>query len=164
MGEVSRLAQAAPVLLLIASISGCSIGGPSTFTLNSASVDESYVCPTSASDLAYTLHATIGVQNGTASTVTIRSVAVVMILASVKGGWLEHVGDRYGAGGVTVSPNRVAAGSTTSLIVTFPSTCTNGKVPNSGASYGDYSVAFTLFTSSGTHTIVSQNRHRIVAA
>src|ERR1700687_6287009 len=115
MGEVSRLAKTAPLLLLIAIVSGCSIGGPSTFTLNSASVDESYVCPTSASDLAYTLHATIGVQNGTASTVTIRPVAVVMILASVKGGWLEHVGDRYGAGGVTVSPNRVAAGSTTSL-------------------------------------------------
>ena len=102
MGEVSRLAKAAPVLLLIASVSGCSIGGPSTFVLNSASVDESYICPTAASDLAYTLHATIGVQNGTASTVTIRSVAVVMILASVKGGWLENVGDRYGARGVTV--------------------------------------------------------------
>jgi hypothetical protein len=152
------------LVLLIAIVSGCSIGGPSSFTLNSASVDESYICPTSANDLAYTLHATIGVQNGTSSTVMIRSVAVVMILASVKGGWLEHVGDRYGANGVTVSPDRVAAGSSTSLIVTFPSTCTNGKVPSSGASYGDYSVAFTLFTSSGTHTILSQNRHRIVAA
>jgi hypothetical protein len=164
MGELSRLAKRAPLLLLIATVSGCSIGGPSTFTLNSASVDESYVCPTSANDLAYTLHATIGVQNGTSSTVTIRSVAVVMILASVKGGWLEHVGDRYGANGVTVSPDRVGAGSSTSLTVTFPSTCTNGKVPSSGSSYGDYSVSFTLFTSSGTHTILSQNRHRIVAA
>jgi len=164
MGEVSRLAKTAPLLLLIAIVIGCSIGGPSTFVLNNASVDESYVCPTSANDLAYTLHATIGVQNGTSSTVTIKSVAVVMILASVKGGWLEHVGDRYGARGVTVSPDRVGAGSSASLIVTFPSTCTNGKVPNSGASYGDYSVAFTLFTSSGTLTILSQNRHRIVAA
>jgi hypothetical protein len=164
MGEVSRLAKAAPVLLLIAMVNGCSIGGPSTFVLNSASVDESFVCPTSANDLAYTLHATIGVQNGTSSTVTIRSVAAVMILASVKGGWLEHVGDRYGANGVKVSPDRVGAGSSTSLNVSVPSTCTNGKVPSAGASYADYSVAFTLFTSSGTHTIVSQNRHRIVAA
>jgi hypothetical protein len=48
--------------------------------------------------------------------------------------------------------------------VTFPSTCTNGKVPNAGASYADYSVSFTLFTSAGTQTIVSQNHHRIVAA
>ena len=164
MGEVSRVAKTAPLLLLIAVVSGCSIGGPSTFTLSSASVDESYVCPTSANDLAYKLHATIDVQNGTSSTVTIRSVAVVMILASVKGGWLERVGDRYGANGVTVSPDRVGPGSSTSLAVTFPSTCTNGKVPNAGASYADYSVSFTLFTSSGTHTIVSQNRHRIVAA
>ena len=51
-----------------------------------------------------------------------------------------------------------------SLIVSVPSTCTNGKVPNAGASYGDYSVAFTVVTSSGTQTIQSQNRHRIVAA
>ena len=164
MGEVSRLAKTAPLLLLIAIVSGCSIGGPSTFTLNSASVDESYVCPTSANDLAYTLHATIGVHNGTSSVVTIRSVAVVMTLASVKGGWLEHVGAKYDAGGVTVSPGTVGAGSTASLIVSVPSTCTNGKLPSSGASYGDYSVAFTVVTSSGTQTIQSQNRHRIVAA
>jgi hypothetical protein len=164
MGEVSRLAKTAPLLLLVAIVSACSIGGPSTFTLNSASVDESFICPTSANDLAYTLHATIGVQNGTSSTVTIRSVAVVMTLASVKGGWLEHVGNKYDASGVTVSADAVGAGSTALLKLTFPSTCTNGKVPNAGASYGDYSVAFTVVTSSGTHTILSQNRHRIVAA
>ena len=91
MGELSRLAKTALPLLLIAVVGGCSIGGPSTFILNSASVDESYVCPTSANDLPYTLHAAIGVQNGTTSTVTIRSVAVVMILASVKGGWLSLI-------------------------------------------------------------------------
>jgi hypothetical protein len=58
----------------------------------------------------------------------------------------------------------VSAGSMSSLTVSIPSTCTNGKVPSSGSSYADYSVAFTLFTSSGRHTISSQNRHRIVAA
>jgi hypothetical protein len=164
MGEVSLLAKTAPLLLLIAIVSGCSIGGPSTFTLNSASVDDSYICPTSANDLAYTLHATIGVENGTSSTVTIKSVAVVMTVASVKGGWLEHVGDKYDASGVTVSADAVGAGSTALLKVSFPSKCTNGKVPSAGASYGEYSVAFTVVTSSGTHTILSQNRHRIVAA
>lgn len=154
----------APLLLLIAIVGGCAIGGPSTFTLSSASVDESYVCPTAASNLAYTIHATIDVRNATSSTVTIRSVAVVMTLAQVKGGWLEHLGDRYDAGGVTVSPDTVGAGSTTSLKVSIPSACTNGKVPSSGSSYGDYSVAFTVVTSAGAHTILSQNRHRIVAA
>ena len=136
MGEVSRLAKTAPLLLVIAIVGACSIGGPSTFTLNSASVDDSYICPTSANDLAYTLHATIGVENGTSSTVTIRSVAVVMTLASVKGGWLEHVGDKYDASGVTVSADSVGAGSTALLKLSFPSTCTNSKVPSSGASYG----------------------------
>ncbi len=164
MGGVSRLAKVALLLLFMAVAGGCSIGGPSNFILSSASVDESYVCPTSANDLSYTIHARIGVQNGTSSAVTIRSVAVVMTLAAVKGGWLEHVGDRYDAGGVTVSPVTVRAGSSASLKLNIPSACTNGKVPSAGASYGEYSVAFTVVTSSGTHTIQSQNRHRIVAA
>jgi hypothetical protein len=164
MGEVSRRAKVAPLLALLAIAGGCSVGGPSTFSLNSASVDESYICPTSASNLSYTLHATIDVRNGTSGSVTIRSVAVVMTLASVKGGWLEHVGDKYDAGGVAVSPDTVGAGNTASLNLSIPSACTNGKVPSSGSSYGEYSVAFTVVTSAGTHTIVSQNRHRIVAA
>ena len=163
MGEVSGPARLAPLLLIVI-LSSCAIGGPSTFTLNSASVDETYVCPTSASDLSYTIHATIDVSNGTSTNVTIRSVAVVMTLAAVKGGWLERVGEKYDATGVTVSPDTVGAGSSASLKVSIPSACTNGKVPSSGSSYADYSVAFTVFTSSGTHTIVSQNRHRIVAA
>ena len=164
MGEVSRRAKVAPLLALSALVSGCTIGAPSTFTLTSASVDQSYVCPTSANDLSYTIHATIDVRNGTSNSVTIRSVGVVMTVAAVKGGWLEHVGDKYDASGVTVSPETVSAGSTATLNVTIPSTCTNGKVPSSGSSYGEYAVAFTVVTSSGTHTISSQNRHRIVAA
>jgi hypothetical protein len=164
MGEVSRRLKVAPLLALLAIVTGCSVGAPSTFALNNASVDESYVCPTSANNLSYTVHATIDVRNGTSSSVTVRSVAVVMTLASVKGGWLEHVGDKYDPSGVTVSPETVSAGSTASLSLSIPSACTNGKLPSSGSSYGEYSVAFTVVTSSGTHTILSQNRHRIVAA
>jgi hypothetical protein len=164
MGEVSRRAKVAPVLALLAIVAGCSVGTPSTFTLTSASVDESYVCPTSASDLSYTIHATIDVRNGTSSSVTIRSVAVVMTLAAVKGGWLEHIGNKYDAAGVSVSPETVSGDSSASLNLRIPSTCTNGKIPSSGSSYGEYSVVFTVVTSSGTHTISSQNRHRIVAA
>ena len=164
MGEIAERAKMAPLLLVVGVAGGCSIGAPSTFTLNSASVDESYICPTSANDLSYTIHATLGVHNGTSAGVTIRSIAVVMTLASVKGGWLEHVGDTYEAAGVTVSPDTVNAGSDASLKLKIPSTCTNGRLPNAGSSYGEYSVAFTVVTSSGTHTIQSQNRHRIVAA
>ncbi len=164
MGEVSRLAKLTPLALIIGIVTGCSFGAPSTFTLDSALIDQSYVCPTAANDLTYAIHAAIDARNGTSSTVQIRSVAAVMTLAAVKGGWLEHVGEKYAAGGVTFSPNTVGAGNTATLKVVIPSTCTNGKVPSSGASYGDYSVTLTVATSSGTHTIVSQNRHRIVAA
>jgi hypothetical protein len=163
MGEVFR--GVAPAVVLIGVTSGCSIGAPSTFTLNSASVDATYVCPTGAADARYDLNATIDVHNGTSSTVNIKSVAAVMTLAASKGSWLERVGDKYEATAVTVSPQAVGAGSSASLKVTVPSACTNGKTAsNSGdVSYGDYAVMFTVATSSGTHAIQSQNRHRLVA-
>jgi hypothetical protein len=85
-------------------------------------------------------------------------------LAAVKGSWLERVGDTYEAGGVTFAPGTVGANSSASLKVVVPSACTNGKSPTAGSSYGEYSVALTVATSSGTHTIESSNRHRIVAA
>src|SRR5258708_12306248 len=131
MGEVSRRAKVARVLALFAIGTGCSVGAPSTFTLTSASVDESYVCPTSASDLAYTIHATIDVRNGTSSSVTIRSVTVVMTLAAVKGGWLEHVGDKYAAARVSVSPETASADSSASLNLSIPSTSTTRHNPRS---------------------------------
>jgi len=159
-----RQAKVATLLLIIGIAGGCAIGAPSTFTLNGAAVDQSFVCPTSANNLPYNIHATIAVRNGTSTSVTIQSVAVVMTLAAVKGGWLERVGDKFDVSGLTVSPDTVGAGNTATLEVAIPSACTNGKVPSSGSSYGDYSVAFTVITSAGTHTILSANRHRITAA
>lgn len=150
------------MILLVAC--GCAVGAPSTFTLNSASVDGSYACPLGAANTPYNLQATIDVRNGTSSTVTIKSVSAVMTLAAVKGGWLERLGDKYQAGAVTFSPTTVEAGSSTSLRVTIPSACTNGKAPAATAVYGDYSVALTVATSAGTQTISTRNRHRIVAA
>ena len=143
---------------------GCAIGAPSTFTLNSASVDGSYSCPLGAANAPYNLRATIEVRNGTSSTVTIKSVSAVMTLAAVKGGWLEPLGDKYQAGAVTFSPTTVGAGSAASLKVTIPSACTNGSTPRAGGSYGEYSVALVVTASSGSYTISSKNRHRIVAA
>jgi hypothetical protein len=143
---------------------GCAIGAPSTFTLNSASVDGSYSCPLGAANAPYSLRATIDVRNGTSSSVTIKSVSAVMTLSAVKGGWLEPVGDKYEVGDVTFSPSKVNAGSTASLKVTIPSACTNGKTRSATAVYGEYSVALTVATSAGTQTISTRNRHRIVAA
>jgi hypothetical protein len=152
-------------VVLIGIAGGCAIGAPSTFTLNSASVDATYICPTGSADARYTLNGKIDVWNGTSGAVTIQSVAAVMTLSAIKGGWLERVGDKYEATAVTVSPMKVSAGSSASLKVAVPSACSNAKTASTstGAGYGDYSVTFTVTTSSGTHTIQSQNRHRLIA-
>jgi hypothetical protein len=163
-GRLRRAPEVA-IVLLIAGISGsCSAGSPSTVALNSASVDTTYTCPTGADNTPYELHATIDLRNGTSKGVTIKSVAAAMTLSAVKGTWLEHVGDKYEASGVTFAPAAVGAGSSAALKVTIPSACTNGNAPMSGASYGDYSVELVVTASSGTYTIESKNRHRIVAA
>jgi hypothetical protein len=164
MGQASKAARLGLLLLLAGVAGGCAIGGPSTFTLNTASVDTTYTCPVGAANAPYFLIGKIDVRNGTSGNVTIRSVAAVMTLTAVKGSWLEPIGDKYEASGVTFAPHTVGANSSASLKVVVPSACTNGKTPSAGTSFGEYSVALTVATSSGTHTIESQNRHRIVAA
>lgn len=164
MRELLAAAQTAVALLVIVVVSGCSVGAPSTFSLNAASVDASYTCPTGVDNSAYELHATVDLRNGTSSSVTIKSVAASMTLAAVKGTWLERIGDKYEASGVTFTPTAIGAGRSTPLKITIPSACTNGPAPTSGASYGDYSVTLVVTASSGTYTIESRNRHRIVAA
>jgi hypothetical protein len=157
-------AQTALAALVIVIASGCSVGAPSTVSVNSASVDASFTCPTGVNNAPYELHATIDLRNGTSSKVTINSVAASMTLSAVKGSWLERVGDKYEASGVKFTPETVGAGSSTALKVTIPSACTNGPAPTGGSSYGDYSVALVVTASSGTYTILSRNLHRIVAA
>jgi hypothetical protein len=151
------------LLALVAAIA-CTIGAPSTFTLNSASVDAAYTCPLGAADAPYNLKVTIDVRNGTSSAVTIRSVSAVMTLAAVKGGWLEPIGEKDQAGDLTFTPATLGAGSTASVKVTIPSACTNGKTPRVTADYGEYSISLTVASSAGTQTISTRNRHRIVAA
>jgi hypothetical protein len=160
----SYVSQAAAMVMLLVGVAGCSPGAPSTFTLKGASVDPSYACPAGATDAPYSLHGVIDVRNGTSSSVTVKSVTAVMTLSAVKGQWLEKVGERYEAAGVTSSVTTLAAGSSASMQLTIPSTCTNGKTPSPEASYGEYSVGFTVTTSSGTYRVESSNRHRIVAA
>jgi hypothetical protein len=164
MKELLAAARTAIAALAIVIASGCSIGGPSTVSLNSASVDESYTCPTGVDNAPYELHATIDLRNGTSGKVTIKSVAASMTVSAVKGSWLERVGDKYEASEVKFTPEVVSAGSSSELRVTIPSACTNGPRPSGGTIYGDYSVALVVTASSGTYTIKSRNLHRIVAA
>jgi hypothetical protein len=150
------LVMAAGVLLL----AGCEVGSPTTFSLDSASVDPTYTCPVGASNVHYTLHGTIDVHNGTSKAVTISSVDATLTLAAVKGGWLQKVGDKYDAGNIDFTPAEVGAGSSAKLDVTIPSACT-GRTANSPVASGDYVVGFTLITSAGTFKLNSSDRHRI---
>ncbi len=137
-------------------------GGSSTFTLSDASVDASYPCPANARNAPYDVHATIGAHNSTSKAVTINSVNAVMTVSAVQGTWLQKVGDRYDAGDVTFAPASVGAGSTATLQVTIPSSCTHGQTVT-GTNYGEYAVSFKVVTSAGSYSISSKNKHRILA-
>ncbi|TAN32411.1 hypothetical protein EPN29_09615 [bacterium] len=157
----------APIALVPAVVAlgaSCAFGTPATFSLSNVSVDSTYACPPGANNAAYDLHATIDAHNGTSNLVTIESVGAVMILAAVKGAWLEHVGDRYDAGRVAFTPSTVGAGTDGQLKVTVPSACTNQARATRASDYGEYSVEFTVTTSAGKFMVQSRNRHRIAAA
>jgi len=144
-------------------LAGCSFGSPTTFGIDTASVDATYHCPIGASNEHYVLHGSIDVHNGTSKAVTISSVDATLTLAAVKGGWLQKVGDKYDAGNITFTPAEVGAGSSVKLDVTIPSACT-GRTANSAVASGDYVVAFTMITSAGTFKVDSKDRHRISTA
>ena len=87
-----------------------------------------------------------------------------MTLSAVHGGWLQEVGYRYEAQNLVFTPDRLGAGSSSTLKVTVPSACTN-QSPNGGpVSYADYSVTLTVTTSAGVFKIESKNKHRIIAS
>jgi hypothetical protein len=164
MAAVSTLTKSSLALAFAALAAACSIGAPPTFDVTGASVDSAYTCPFGSNDARYDLHGTVDVRNGTSSTVTITSVGAVMTVASVHGSWLERPGSTYEAGTVNFTPTTVSAGGSTSLHLTIPSSCTNGKAPGTGTSYGEYSVALTITASTGTYKVVAGNHHRIIPA
>jgi hypothetical protein len=152
------IAAAGTAAILLA---GCGFGSNSEFKLSNASVQPNYVCPSTTADSKYDVRASINTHNGTSGTVLIKSVSVVMTVAAIHGGWLQPVGYRYDAGSVSFTPDRVGAGSNATLGVTIPSACRSKATGT--LSYADYSVALTVVTSSGTFTVNSGNRHRIIA-
>lgn len=150
---------AAAALLVV---SACS-SAPATFALENASVDPTYYCPGGANNAPYDLHATINVRNGTSKAVTITAVTAQMTVASVKGPWIEKVGERYNADSVTFAPATVAAGASSSLKLTIPSACTSGKYGTGTSSSADYTVSVHLATSAGNFAITAANQHEIIA-
>lgn len=150
-------------VLALVLVAACSTSKAATFTLKSASVDATYYCPGGANNAAYDLHATVNVHNGTSKAVTIDAVTAQMTVASIKGSWLEKVGERYSADAVKFAPATVAAGEDSSVKLTIPSACTSGKYGSGNSSSADYKVTVHLTTSAGTFTITAANQHEIAA-
>ena len=155
-----RFALTAFAVLLIAA---CSSSSQPAFTTGTASVDPTYYCPGGANNAPYDVHATVHLHNGTAKAVAIDAVTAQMSVASVKGAWLEKVGDRYDAGHAKFAPATVAAGGSAILNVTIPSACTSGKYGTGISSSAEYTVTIRLATSAGAFTVTADNQHEIVA-
>jgi hypothetical protein len=151
------------VILAVLLMAACSSSNQPTFTLISASVDPTYYCPGGANNAPYDLHATILLHNGTGSPVTIDTVTARMTVASIKGPWLEKVGDHYDAGKSQFAPATVASGSNATLNVTIPSACTSGRYGTGTSSSADYRVTIHLATSAGNFAVTAGNEHEIVA-
>lgn len=155
--------HALPAAVTLVLVFSCSSSKPAAFTLESATVDPTYYCPGGANNAAYDLHATINVHNGAGKAVTIEAVSAQMTVISVKGPWIEKVGERYNADGVKFAPAEVAGGANSSVKLTIPSACTSGKYGTGTSSAADYDVTVHLSTSAGNFTITAANQHQIVA-
>lgn len=150
------------ILVAVAFAAACSSSASPAFVVKSASVDPTYFCPGGANNASYNLHATIVVHNGTGKAVTIDAMTAQMRLASVKGPWLEKVGDRYDASNVKFTPATVDAGKDASLQVTVPSACTSGSYGTGTSSSADYDVTIHMTTSAGSFAVTAANQHEIV--
>lgn len=149
-------------LVVVALAAACSSGASPAFTVKGATVDATYFCPGGVSNAPYDLHATVQVHNATDKTVTIDGVTAQMTVASVKGAWLQKVGDRYDAGEAAFKPASVSPGKDAALTVTIPSACTSGKYGTGTSSSAAYDVTLRIATTAGNFTVTAANQHEIV--
>lgn len=149
--------------LIVFVLAACSSSSQPAFTLAGASVDPTYFCPGGANNAPYDLHATVRAHNSTGKAVTIDAVTAQMTVASIKGVWLEKVGDRYEAANAKFTPTTIAPGTDTTLKLTIPSACTSAKYGTGTSSSADYKVSIRLTTSAGHFTVSAGNQHEIVA-
>lgn len=150
------------VLVTVAFAVACSSSASPTFVVKGASVDPTYFCPGGANNAPYDLHATVVVHNGTTKAVTIETMTAQMKVASVKGPWLQKVGDLYDASAVKFAPAGVDAGKDASLRVTVPSACTSGMYGTGTSSSAEYEVTIHMTTSAGSFAVTAANQHEIV--
>jgi hypothetical protein len=143
-------------------VSGCS-SSPTTFSLDNEMVDATFACPSGSNNTQYLLNASLDAHNPTSKAVTIESMTAQLKLEAIRGPWLQKIGDLYDAGTATFTPETVPAGAYASIKVTIASACTSDKSIIAPLSYGEYAVTLRVTTSSGSFTVTSKNRHRIVA-
>lgn len=144
-------------------LAACSSSSQPTLAIGPTTVDPTYYCPGGANNAPYDLHATMRLHNPTGKAVTIDAVTAQMTVGSIRGAWLEKVGDRYDAGSAKFAPSTVARNSDATLNVTIPSACTSGKYGTGTSSSADYTVTIHLTTSVGKFTVTADNEHEIVA-
>lgn len=149
-------------LVACAIVAACS-SAPPRFSLDNEILDATFACPSGSQNTPYPLHASLQAHNPTSSAVTIQGVTAQLKLQAIKGPWLEKIGATYDAGAATFTPASVPAGANASIKVTITSACTSDKSILAPLSYGEYVVDLRVTTSSGTYTVTSKNRHRIVA-
>lgn len=148
---------------IVLALAACSSSSQPTFTLAGASVDPTYYCPGGANNAPYDLHATVRARNSTGRLVTVEAATAQMTVASVRGVWLEKVGDRYEAANAKFTPATIAPSSDATLELTIPSACTSGKYGTGTSSSASYNVSIQLTTSAGKFTVTAGNQHEIVA-
>jgi len=146
----------------LAILSDCG-SSPPTFSLDNEVVDATFACPSGSNNAPYELNASLVAHNPTSTAVTIESITAQLKLQATKGPWLEKLGTVYDAGTATFAPESVRAGANASIKVNITSACTSDKSIIAPLSYGEYAVTLHVTTSSGSFTVTSKNRHRIVA-
>ena len=158
---VRRLRSLVVACLAVVAVGAC---GPfclsGKVTLSNANVDASYKCPNPASNLPYTVHGSLDLDNSTSKDLTINTMSEAGVLVDVHGAWsIGSVGQKYNATIDSFTPKSVKSGNKATIKFNIPFNCTNSGP--SASTYGDFQLKITLVSSAGTFT-TGTVKHRLV--
>ncbi|HXC79953.1 MAG TPA: hypothetical protein VNU19_23210 [Candidatus Acidoferrum sp.] len=152
--------------LVIACVAIAAVGACGPFclsgkvTLSNASVDASYKCPNPASNLSYTVHGSLDLDNSTSKDLTIKTMSEAGVLVAVHGAWsIGSVGQKYNETINTFTPKSVKSGNKATIKFNIPFNCTNSGPSES--TYGDFELKISIVSSAGTLT-TGTVKHRLI--
>ncbi|HET7419350.1 MAG TPA: hypothetical protein VFL27_03115 [Candidatus Dormibacteraeota bacterium] len=117
-------------------------------------------CPLNADNLSYHVDGSVGADNQTGGTVTIRSITMDTKVTGIKGNWGNEALGRTSTSDISpFSPKTVNAGSKATIKFTTVWTCSDPGTGNAGL-YADFAITLTLDTSAGKLKI-GANKHRL---